>query len=664
MPSPDRPNSRTAPLTVVFALAACSNPPQSESEPAAAPLPSDRLAHAFLFVENADDGSRRLIDPGRQLAQIDYRSRLDVVPDRMALLAMRGDSDDLLPPLGPEEKRRLDLLKAAAGLADQLHALAADLDARRSELDPSAPPRSVSADEDAAATRALVERERVVRQEMLAQVDALVAADIALRLAPGTPESDAEIATRAGALRRDAAGAPIVVDVARMRALLEESVRDLEHSLERDRGLLEADATSLRLRALLHTGSKVIPVHIENYDTLDKWGTKEPSVGLGTVRDQGRTDAESLALRALAGAGTDRDGRRVTVASLSAGVAAALRDEAARIAEAWRALARASGAATLPAAIAAARAGAGAADAAALDRLAALAARLDAISGSLVDARGAATEDVAVHELPRATEALRAWTAEARAADLAAAAAALARPGPEPVRARAAALAADWPVALDRLELATSFASARVLEMPIVGAAASIDPRTVPRPAPPMVPGSIDLNATIADRSDQLELILELLRGDGSEANAYPTARRTFEVERLRLVNSLSADVAFVRQSSEGHFRPAPAAAWTIHYRIPSEPDDSWLESFWQVLDPGVGLSATAMSTDQESFQAGIGPHLSLFHDIVRGGWGYNLSADSNRGYVFVSIGIFETIQGIGTLMTGRFGVSAPGSKK
>jgi hypothetical protein len=643
MSSPDRPSSRTVPLAVVLALAACASPPQSAPplELGAAPLPSDRLAHAFRFVENADDGSQRLIDPGRQLAQVDYRSRLDVVPDRMALLALRGDSDDLLPPLGPEEKRRLDLLKAAAGLADQLHALAADLDARRTELDPSAPPRSVSADEDAAATRALVERERVIRQEVLAQVDALVAADVASRLAPGTPASDAEITTRTGALRRDAAGAPIVVDVARTRDLLEESVRDLEHSLERDRGLLAADATSLRLRALLHTGSKVVPVHIENYDTLDTWGTKEPSVGLGTVRDHGRTDAESLALRALAGAGTDRDGRRVTVASLSAGVAAAL-----------------------PAALAAARAGAGAADAAALDRLAALAARLDVIAGSLVDARGAATGDVGVQELPRAIEALRAWTAEARAAHLADAATALARPGPEPAGARAAALAADWPVALDRLDLATSFASARVLEMPIVGAAASIDPRTVPRPEPPMVPGSIDLNATIADRGDQLELILELLRGDGGEADTFPTARRTFEVERLRLVNSLSADVAFVRQSSEGHFRPAPAAAWTIHYRIPSEPDDSWLTRFWQVLDPGVGLSATAMSTDQESFQAGIGPHLSLFHDIVRGGWGYNLSADSNRGYVFVSIGIFETIQGIGTLMTGRFGVSAPGSKK
>jgi hypothetical protein len=44
-----------------------------------------------------------------------------------------------------------------------------------------------------------------------------------------------------------------------------------------------------------------------------------------------------------------------------------------------------------------------------------------------------------------------------------------------------------------------------------------------------------------------------------------------------------------------------------------------------------------ALSSDTESFQAGVGPHLSLFRDIVRGGWGYNLSADSNRGYVFVS---------------------------
>jgi hypothetical protein len=154
-----------------------------------------------------------------------------------------------------------------------------------------------------------------------------------------------------------------------------------------------------------------------------------------------------------------------------------------------------------------------------------------------------------------------------------------------------------------------------------------------------------------------------LHRHDGEE-EIFPSVRRTFPIDRFGLVNSLSADVAFVRQSGTLHFRPAPAAAWTLHYRIPSEPDDSIATKMWQVFDPGVGLSASAFSTDTESFQAGIGPHLSLFQDIVRAGWGYNLSADSNRGYMFISIGIFETIQGIGTLMTGRFGTAPTGFAK
>jgi hypothetical protein len=45
--------------------------------------------------------------------------------------------------------------------------------------------------------------------------------------------------------------------------------------------------------------------------------------------------------------------------------------------------------------------------------------------------------------------------------------------------------------------------------------------------------------------------------------------------------------------------------------------------------------------------------HLSLFHDVLKAGYGYNLSADSDRGYFFVGIGLFEALQGVGNLFGG-----------
>jgi hypothetical protein len=73
----------------------------------------------------------------------------------------------------------------------------------------------------------------------------------------------------------------------------------------------------------------------------------------------------------------------------------------------------------------------------------------------------------------------------------------------------------------------------------------------------------------------------------------------------------------------------------------------------WQLFDPGIGMSAAGISTDDDSFQPGIGAHLSFFYDILKVGYGYNLAADADRGYFFVGIGLFEALEGVGSLFGG-----------
>jgi len=195
-----------------------------------------------------------------------------------------------------------------------------------------------------------------------------------------------------------------------------------------------------------------------------------------------------------------------------------------------------------------------------------------------------------------------------------------------------------------------SLARARMTRTVAQRGSDGVDDPPEPRLLDDLVPGTILLHRTPADHGDQIDVTAELVRREGDEYKVARTATRTFEIGRFGLVSQLSADASFLKQRGDDHFRTAPSAAWTLHYRVRNRPDDSWLIDAWQLFDPGIGMSAAGISTDDDSFQPGIGGHLSFFYDIVKVGYGYNLAADADRGYFFVGIGLFEALEGVGSL--------------
>jgi hypothetical protein len=48
--------------------------------------------------------------------------------------------------------------------------------------------------------------------------------------------------------------------------------------------------------------------------------------------------------------------------------------------------------------------------------------------------------------------------------------------------------------------------------------------------------------------------------------------------------------------------------------------------------------------------QIGVGAHLTLFHDLLQVGYGYNLNAEGDKEYFFLGIGLVQEFKEIGGL--------------
>jgi hypothetical protein len=215
----------------------------------------------------------------------------------------------------------------------------------------------------------------------------------------------------------------------------------------------------------------------------------------------------------------------------------------------------------------------------------------------------------------------------------------------------------QYKVALNRIQpLLTAIAG--VHEGAVAASAGEdvVDPRVKPQNLATAPPGFIDL-VNLANRGDKVEVKTELVN---TESNAliqeYPA--RVFGVDKFGLSDTLSANVIFVdRYQDNGggaKFVAAPSVSWTLHYRMPLKPDSSTISKLFYHADPGVGLSVSALNFDNSGVQAGMGGHISFFHDVILAGAGYNLNASHDNGYLFIGIGIFESLKEAGNLFGGK----------
>ena len=194
----------------------------------------------------------------------------------------------------------------------------------------------------------------------------------------------------------------------------------------------------------------------------------------------------------------------------------------------------------------------------------------------------------------------------------------------------------------------------------ITDAAASVNPHVRTLGVDQAVTGSIDLSHVPADNGDVIEVRAELVTGTGNDEEVREAVSRIFVVRRFYFHSRFSSHLIFVDRQGKGDnddpdtdFDPAPSASWTLHYlpRVNSNNNFSRKSAkFWRFISPGFGLNVAALDFEDENFQIGIGSHVSLFTDLVTVGYGYNLNANDDPDYLFVGIGLLEALDGLGGL--------------
>ena len=172
--------------------------------------------------------------------------------------------------------------------------------------------------------------------------------------------------------------------------------------------------------------------------------------------------------------------------------------------------------------------------------------------------------------------------------------------------------------------------------------------------------GTISLARNIprGDVTLTLDAALVTRNDTGSPLEVTPVHHQEFNVQKFGLINTWSANLILVHRLGDlgpaerkVQFTPAPSISWTLHYNPPPNPDpafDKGPNKIWDTLFPGVGLNVSAMSFSDNGVQIGVGGHVTLFHDLLIAGVGYNLNETYHGAYVFLGLSIFEGLSQLG----------------
>lgn len=178
----------------------------------------------------------------------------------------------------------------------------------------------------------------------------------------------------------------------------------------------------------------------------------------------------------------------------------------------------------------------------------------------------------------------------------------------------------------------------------------SPDSRLIVRGIGEIVDTEINVGSLPAEHGDRLRVYVELLRAQTDEKTLV-SFDQEFGLEKMGFTPKLAASVVFVDRVKEPgggvpptNYKASPAGSWTVHWRMRSEPGGSGFADFWNVLDPGIGISVAALSFESNGVEVGGGGHVSLLGDLVQVGYGWNANVSQDRGYWYVGVGLLETI--------------------
>ncbi|MBL8842952.1 MAG: hypothetical protein JNL90_15645 [Planctomycetes bacterium] len=658
---------RLVALAVAGIAAGCANVQERDA--------TDPLLKALDFVELTERRGAIALPPSHHRPEVDYKSELRVTPDPVAIGALLADTT-AGTGMTPAEQARLEVLEAVPSAVANARALADEAAVALTKA-LEAKERGTLDETTIETTQQLLRREADQRLALMELVAGLARAE-ALEKEPGLAGEALEL--RVGDALAEAVPKDARLDLAWIETRVRAELERLAAQYEARRAKLEAERAAgksewgLRVRALLHSGEEQSLLPVENYDDSgESYSGKPPRLSFGSPAERAQLKRELEAIDALLDLAGGDPGAKLELKERWD----ALRD---RLVDARDALLAtfalpAGGAgfesftALLEKAIAEstdprqAKLKALQQQVGAIEALVAQMRELAALGRdrSIADWFGVRKEIGALAQSAR-----KLVEAPARAA-LVDGVAALGEFAVEALKGKVATIEDE--VGKTKESFLAELEKLRADLAPLHGLVTLIEERLTPEvvrratqgieaPARPralddLAPATVKLDRSLADRGHEVDVVAELVRKVGEGPEDYEVKRRatrTFVVDRFGLVSDLSADVAFISQRGTDHFRTAPSAAWTMHWRRRDTLDDSGWVDAWQLFDPGVGLSVVAISTDDESFQPGVGAHLSLFHDIVKVGGGVNLGADDDRDYWFVGIGLFEAIDGIGNL--------------
>lgn len=638
------------------------------------PVGGDALLKALRFEEKTERRGSIELPAAHHRAEVDYKSQLIVVPDKDAIRRVFEANGGRMPVTTEAESARLAALEKVPALIEQAKSLASQASATLAAAD--ARRREGTLDEAAIeSTTELLRREADLRRHLLELAEAIVRDEVTRGPSPPTgDELELEIGRRLDLAVPDDAK----FDFEWLRLQLPAAIHALRAQAVARGAAQESAQLALQISAELHSADESAALHVDNYDDIaEVFGAKSARVSLGNASEREQLRRELDAIDGLLRVGAEARDAKLSFVEGWKEWTTQLRAEL----DATLARLKAAGLdgnatpATIDGWIEQVIAGLDVDDPLAkeqrrqLEWLRSLSERLQRIV-SVAHSLSVGVE----------SQSLSGWLAVAAdvrtlagdvggivqdgfVRDLAGSLRLLAELG---AKQSIAALQQTEFVARTQQQLLDSVAKFRQLAAPLADAlvlvqarlapevvrqaVSGVEPVGQPRALDEIVDGTVRLDRSLADRGDEIDVSAAVYRRADGKWVRVDGATRTFVVDRFGLVSDLSADVAFISQRGTDHFRTAPSAAWTMHWRRRDTPDDSGWVDAWQLFDPGVGLSVVAISTDDESFQPGVGAHLSLFHDIVKVGGGVNLGADDDRDYWFVGIGLFEAIDGIGNL--------------
>ncbi len=150
---------------------------------------------------------------------------------------------------------------------------------------------------------------------------------------------------------------------------------------------------------------------------------------------------------------------------------------------------------------------------------------------------------------------------------------------------------------------------------------------------------------TLGDRVTVVVRFSQLAKGDGAGPALHETTYR-LDARLMGGHREFSSAVIFVRavngSAEQRKWKPNVAAlvSWHHYFR---NPQSSFRRS-WNAFDPALGLHLANLDQTEDNIEFGLGVNLTLWHGLLSGGYGYNLSRDTQGTYWFVGLNLFDVL--------------------